>query len=610
MRSKFYLTLSFFFLGLTLLSLFWFINFNQKPELLNLSDYPYPNPNQKQPEYETIAILATNDIHGHILPSQYTTLDTAEPYNVGGLLLMSSYIQTLKREWNDKLLWLDAGDQFQGTIESNSVNGESIVKSINFQNMSDSIAAAIGNHEFDFGLANLTRIINEANFPYLDSNIINKTTGKPQNFTNSRENKIFKVGSLKVGVFGMTTQETPFTTATNVSNLLFDDYLNTTLKESKALRDAGADLVLLTCHIGMFCLQGDLNDLYDIGLRNASTIPKTNCSPTDELYKFLEKVPEGVIDGVVGGHVHTLAHHWRNKIPVVMGASYAKYFNVLYFKYDKLNKKLLLNETQIEGPVPVCDKIFSKIKRCELEAGVVSRDGQLSEFLFHNQHIKFDHSLYKYIKPYLKQAEEYQKDIYGYVQNPMNVTSDEESPLGDFIADCLQNASRSDVSLVNMGMLRINWPRGNLSYYTLFETIPFQNQISSFEMTGEELLKAIAILQSANLAFYSTAGLRQYVGINPSKHLINVTLFNGTVIENEKTYLVSAPDFLMKGGDDFRLVRQFYTPRNVKNHGFIKEALRSYVRSIGTLNTDSDPVVKKSQPRLVVVNNYANKFLN
>ena len=609
MRSTSILKLAILTLSAVVLGLYLFSKLKHEKDLLNLSDYPYPRPGRESADLETIAILATNDIHGHILPSQYTTLDTAETYNVGGLLLMSSYIQVLKNEWKERLLWLDAGDQFQGTIESNNVVGESVVKSINFQNMSKSLAAAIGNHEFDFGLANLTKMINEADFPYLDSNIINKTTGKTQNFTNSRENKIFKVGSLKVGVFGMTTQETPFTTATNVSNLLFDDYLNTTLRESKALRDAGADIVLLTCHIGMFCLQGDLNDLYNIGLRNSSSIQRTNCSPTDELYKFLEKVPDGVIDGVVGGHVHTLAHHWRNKIPVVMGASYAKYFNILYFKYDKINRKLLLNDTQMEGPVPVCDKIFSKIKRCELEAGVVSRDGRLSEFLFHDKKIKQDQSLYNYIEPYLKQAEEYQKDIYGYVQNPMNVTYDRESPLGDFIADCLQNASNSDVSLVNMGMLRINWPRGNLSYYTLFETIPFQNQISSFEMTGEELVKAIYILQSANLAFYSTAGLRQYVGLSPSKHIINVTLVNGTAIENEKTYVVSAPDFLMKGGDDFRLVRQFYTPRNVKNHGFIKQALRNYVRSIGVLNTDSNPVVSESNPRLILVDNFQNKFL-
>ena len=59
-------------------------------------------------------------------------------------------------------------------------------------------------------------------------------------------------------------------------------------------------------------------------------------------------LPDNVIDGVVGAHVHTIVHHWVNKIPVMIADSYAKNINALYLTYDKFNKKLVQEQSQIE----------------------------------------------------------------------------------------------------------------------------------------------------------------------------------------------------------------------------------------------------------------------
>lgn len=52
-------------------------------------------------------------------------------------------------------------------------------------------------------------------------------------------------------------------------------------------------------------------------------------------------LPDNVIDGVVGGHIHTVVHHWVNNIPVMIAHSYSKNLNALYFTYDKKNKKVI-----------------------------------------------------------------------------------------------------------------------------------------------------------------------------------------------------------------------------------------------------------------------------
>lgn len=99
---------------LTLIVSFFSLIFSSPPrKIINLSNYNYPKP-LSSPFLERIAILGTNDIHGHILPTIEFIPANNETYRTGGLTLMSSYIDALKEEWGENLLWLDAGDEYQG----------------------------------------------------------------------------------------------------------------------------------------------------------------------------------------------------------------------------------------------------------------------------------------------------------------------------------------------------------------------------------------------------------------------------------------------------------------------------------------------------------------
>ena len=149
-------------------------------------------------------------------------------------------------------------------------------------------------------------------------------------------------------------------------------------------------------------------------------------------------------------------------------------------------------------------------------------------------------------------------------------------------------ASKSDVAIANIGMIRTNWPKGDLTLYRIFETIPFDNQLLSFDMTGEELFKTIDTLQSGSKGVYATAGIKQYLKAG-SRRLIEITFMNGTEILPDKIYKVCAPDFLLKGGDDFRKTKAFYNPRNIQNHGNLRERMIEYITALGRLNTKAKP---------------------
>lgn len=67
-------------------------------------------------QFTTIAIVATNDIHGSAFPAQMQRSDNKQNYNYGGLVYMGSLIEIIKQEYPGHTLFLDSGDQFQGGI--------------------------------------------------------------------------------------------------------------------------------------------------------------------------------------------------------------------------------------------------------------------------------------------------------------------------------------------------------------------------------------------------------------------------------------------------------------------------------------------------------------
>ena len=138
-----------------------------------------------------VVVLYTNDVH--------TYIDKDLTYS-----LVSAYRDTL-----DKVLLVDAGDHIQGTAYGGMDSGETI---IDLMNAARYDLAALGNHEFDYGMAGCLNAVGRAEFPYVSCNFYHESGGVPGE-TVLDSYRVFEVAGTKIAFVGVTTPET-FTATT------------------------------------------------------------------------------------------------------------------------------------------------------------------------------------------------------------------------------------------------------------------------------------------------------------------------------------------------------------------------------------------------------------
>jgi 2',3'-cyclic-nucleotide 2'-phosphodiesterase (5'-nucleotidase family) len=93
-------------------------------------------------------------------------------------------------------------------------------------------------------------MLKEANYEYLAANIYKKSTMDYNYLQNTKPMKIFNVGEIKLGVIGLATVETLYTSDGDLGDLGFADYKDIIIRYSKQLREEGANAVILLAHVG------------------------------------------------------------------------------------------------------------------------------------------------------------------------------------------------------------------------------------------------------------------------------------------------------------------------------------------------------------------------
>lgn len=575
---------------------------------------------------ETIAILGTNDIHGALATETNQTNEIE--YQRGGVAVLASYVKILKKEFGPRLLWLDAGDEFQGSIESNMEKGKGMVQ---FFNTSGVSGAAIGNHEFDFGpenetfqdrLSALKTRMSEAKFPYLAANILDKTSGKLAEFPNTYPSKLYSTGKVRVGVIGLSTLDTPKTTlAINIESLAFADLKEATLREAKNLRKQGADIVVITSHVGLKCEPGRMPT--DLILRHP-TDPQGECGKNDELVRLLESLPQGTVDAVVAGHSHQLVHHWVAGVPVIEGGSFGRYFNLIYLNYDIKNKKILTDQTRIEGPIPVCPKIFTQQNDCDGDRPEPKGGrGQLVQTVFHGKEVESDPIVGAMLKPILANAATLKNKKIAESTTRIEHDRFEESPLGNLVADAIREASGADIALMNSGGIRASLDPGSITFGQVFRSLPFDNSITTLTVTGKELRKILQIAESGSRGFSPVSGVQLKI-IDPSSdapssdldgngtiepweinRIIDIRLSNGKPIEDQTNYRLATIDFLVTGGDDVGwMLKKIPHPRVSPSSTLVRNVTLRHMESLaaknnGLLFTNNHPLFDPQHPRFI-----------
>lgn len=222
---------------------------------------------------KTLTILHTNDIHSRIEAISPETADSRSA-DKGGLLRVAAYVEQVRKE-TPHVLVFDCGDFSQGTPYYNMFKGE---VEIQLMNTIGYDAGTIGNHEFDFGLDNMARLFDMANFPVVCANYEVKGTVLEELV---HPYIIIEKYDLKIGVMGLGTKLSGMVQANNYEGVVFLDPYQTANKVAAELKKKGCDIVICLSHLGFMATAKD--PVCDI-----------------ELVKNTRN-----IDIILGGHSHT-----------------------------------------------------------------------------------------------------------------------------------------------------------------------------------------------------------------------------------------------------------------------------------------------------------------
>ena len=183
-----------------------------------------------------LTVLYTNDEHGWMAPTERSG-------GAAGLLHRWREEEGLSEE--GAFLILSGGDLWTGPALATWFDGESMVDAMNTMGYH---AAALGNHEFDFGREGLRAREAQAEFAFLGANVLDEASGAP--IEEALPYVIEEVAGLRVGIVGLASTRTPRTTMpTHVAGIDFADYATTLKRVVPELRDEGADLVLIISHL-------------------------------------------------------------------------------------------------------------------------------------------------------------------------------------------------------------------------------------------------------------------------------------------------------------------------------------------------------------------------
>jgi 5'-nucleotidase len=430
-----------------------------------------------------VEVLTLSDLHGHVAALPRIAAEIA-PVRARGPSLL-----------------LDAGDSAQGTIEGTLSRGDASVAGLAALGVD---AAALGNHDLDFGQEALRKRIAAAPYPTLAANLRNAATGRLPPWKNLEARHVFRLpGGPVVGVFGLSTPSTPRQTMpANVDGLRFARLAGEAERQARELRARGATLVVGVVHAGGNCNQlGTPDDL-------------SSCDPRSELFTLARALPAGLVDALVGGHTHGYLAHRVNGVALVQAGSKGEAVGWL---------------TLCAGKPP---RFHLPVRSGDDKGGGAAAA---------------DPAVQAAVAPFLSSAAAERLRLVGVrLERPMGRGRDRVSALGATAAQAARSAMGAEIGLVNAGALRATLPAGDLRYGRLYEALPFDDGLALVRMKGSDLLATLRALSSSRGEVPQVAGI--VYGGSVARSCAGVEL------DPARTYSVAMNEFLAAGGDGVRSV--------------------------------------------------------
>lgn len=418
----------------------------------------------------TISIIATTDLHGHVeslpwLSGHVANVREARRADGGGVLLV------------------DAGDMWQGTLESNLGEGAAGVRAYNALRYD---AVTIGNHEFDFGpsgpntvprtpadnpTGNIERRAHEAHFPFLAANLVTRA-GTPWTPPNVMPSTVLTVAGVRIGLLGVTTISTPTSTdPRNLVRLSVAPLKDVVEREATRLRESGATIVVVLAHAGGSC------DVFT----NPDDL--SSCRTQGEVFQLARALRPGLVDVIAAGHAHFGIAHRVNGIAVVEAYEQGRAFSRVDLVVGQAGTP---TDVRILPPRFLCD-------------GEKSRDvGSWSPKAcaptpYEGRPVRFDTRMVSVLRQDIQAAQRKREQPLG-VDAPHAYphSNRDESPASHFVVDLLR-ASRpgTDLAIYNATGTRASLAEGPITYGDVYALLPFDSVIATGTIPAARVADAI-----------------------------------------------------------------------------------------------------------------------
>lgn len=159
-----------------------------------------------------------------------------------------------------------------------------------------------------------------------------------------------------------------------------------------------------------------------------------------------------------------------------------------------------------------------------------------------------DQSYIEFLAPYKAQIDSELNVVIGQAEQVLDV-GHPESLLGNFAADAIRNAASKylnqpiDIGITNVGGLRVQLPKGDITLRNVLELMPFENELVILWIRGDTLAKVLD--EIAAVGGECVSGIN--MGIKERK-VVDVTI-GGKSLDSNKLYSIATSDFLAGGND-------------------------------------------------------------
>jgi 5'-nucleotidase len=492
----------------------------------------------------TISVIATSDLHGGVLPRGER----------GGLALLGGYVRNVRAarmEDGGGVLLVDSGDMFQGTLESNLNEGAAVVAAYNVLGYA---AAAIGNHEFDYGPAGPDETAQKpgedprgalkaravsARFPFLAANTVDDATGQPVAWNNVKPSTLVDIRGVQIGLIGVTTPDTPaLTIGANVTGLTFAPLVPVITREATVLRSRGAAAVIVLAHAGGRCT--NLDDPENV----------SSCDQMAEIVEVARQLPPGLVDVIAAGHTHQAMAHDVSGIAIVEAYSTGRSFSRVDLSVNRTTRTLV--GKRIFPTQDLCGREDPATHTCDPAA---PRTAALVPARYENRLVRPDAASAAAIAPAVRRALAVKNQPIGVSLETPFARGDQQSEtaIADLVADgTLASTPGADVALSNGGSLRTDLLAGPLTYGSIYELYPFDNRIVTLRLTGDQLRRIIAYNLERKVPPFELlpiAGFKVDAQCDGKMLRVTLTRSSGVTIRADERLTVVTSDFIAGGGD-------------------------------------------------------------